>query len=261
MTRTLSPEYLLALADRIDPDKLWSLPQHKADQFTPEDQDRMWAGISLRRFASGRTEALRRMEKGREFMRGFKLTGPDNMSTDRFGCGTQAWHHAVNQYSDRLRKDAKAGTTSPVPTELHRQSVRSAHDKSMMMYLAMRLSSEVSRMILLFERERTTGMPQQVKFCAHDPAPPVALPDNHLKCNLGVACRSCPHLAALEASDMTPEAKDEAKAWTCATHILLEANPAHGVPYIETFLSDKSDAAFNDRMARSFGAEFPGDEA
>ncbi len=47
---------------------------------------------------------------------------------------------------------------------------------------------------------------------------------------------------------MTNEAKDEAKAWTCATHILTECeNPQ----YIEGFLYDKSDIAFNDRMLRS----------
>jgi hypothetical protein len=66
-----------------------------------------------------------------------------------------------------------------------------------------------------------------------------------------------PALQAIEAApDMTNEAKDEAKAWTCATHVLLSSE-------VDTFfdggfLHDKSDAAFNERMARSFmDAELP----
>jgi hypothetical protein len=51
---------------------------------------------------------------------------------------------------------------------------------------------------------------------------------------------------------MTPEAKDEAKAWTCATHFLLESKPD---VYFEGILRDKGDDAFDAQLAASFGAE------
>ena len=52
---------------------------------------------------------------------------------------------------------------------------------------------------------------------------------------------------------MTPEAKDEAKAWTCATHFLLESKPD---VFFESILRDKSDDAFEARLIESFAAEY-----
>lgn len=118
------------------------------------------------------------------------------------------------------------------------------------LYDAKKISDEVPRMILLFELERTTGLPQSFKMCGHDPRPAKQLKDNHLRCALGKECRKCEYLDAIDRSkEMTPEAKDEAKAWTCATHFLLESKP--GV-YFETILREKSDDEFDARMAASF---------
>jgi hypothetical protein len=49
---------------------------------------------------------------------------------------------------------------------------------------------------------------------------------------------------------MTLEAKDEAKAWTCATHFLLESKPD---VWFESILRDKGDDAFDDQLVASFG--------
>ena len=49
---------------------------------------------------------------------------------------------------------------------------------------------------------------------------------------------------------MTNEAKDEAKAWTCATHILLESKTDR---YFEQFLRDKTGDAFDAQMFSSLG--------
>lgn len=70
---------------------------------------------------------------------------------------------------------------------------------------------------------------------------------------VGQECRKCPHLAAIDRSAMTPEAKDEAKAWTCATHFLLESDAD---VFMEQILFDKSDDAFNARLVESFAAEY-----
>jgi hypothetical protein len=117
----------------------------------------------------------------------------------------------------------------------------------------MKISDEVPRMVLLFQYERERGMPTSYKMCGHDPRPATPLPDNHLRCGLGQECRKCEYLAAIDRSErMTPEAKDEAKAWTCATHFLLESQPD---VFFDGILRDKSDDAFDDRLAASFGAE------
>ena len=172
-----------------------------------------------------------RQPQGAMYIRGYKLERHDGGTYGR-GCGSGEWHRAINTYSDAERAAGR-----PWPR---------------MMYIAKLVADEVPRMILLFEQERK-GLPTHYKMCAHDPSPATPLPDNHLRCHLGVECRACPHLAAIEANDRMPvEAKDEAKAWTCATHILLESKPD---VYIEEMLYDKSKAAFDERMARSLGAE------
>jgi hypothetical protein len=138
--------------------------------------------------------------------------------------GTSAWHSALNGQG--------IGNQAP-------------H----WMYTAKMVADEVPRMILLFEQERR-GLATHYKMCGHDPRPATPLPDNHLRCELGKECRKCPFLARIEAKeDMTNQAKDEAKAWTCATHILLESKPER---YFEQFLRDKGDDAFHARMLSSF---------
>jgi len=224
----MSPEEIEALANRIDHEELWRVSPLETDKLTPEQQDRMWAGVFLRRHANARLEVLRELQKGREYIRGFKLERADDLSTDRRGCGTNEWHRALNG----------EGIDDQAPH---------------WMYTAKMISDEVPRMILLFEYERTGRLGSSYKMCGHDPRPATLLPDNHLYCALGKQCRKCPFLARIEANErMTPEAKDEAKAWTCATHVLLERKPED---YMETILRDKSDDAFESRLVASFAAE------
>jgi len=224
----MNPEKLEALANRIDYEELWRRPGMERDSMTDEQRDRLDAAVNLRRYAHDRGVVLKALEEGREYMRGYKFTRVDDFSTDRRGCGTSGWHGALNGQG--------IGNQAP-------------H----WMYTAKMISDEVPRMILLFERERTTGLATSFKACGHDPRPATPLLDNHLYCALGKQCRKCPFLARIDTDErMTPEAKDEAKAWTCATHVMLESKPED---YMETILRDKSDDAFDQRLIASFAAE------
>ena len=222
----MTPDQLYALAERIDPKKLWQ--RGPFDQtMTAEERDARDAAVNLRRYASELGIANKKRAEGAMYIRGYKLERHDGGTYGR-GCGTLDWHRAVNAFADAERMACR--------------------DWPSFMYTAMTVADEVPRMILLFEQERK-GLPTHYKMCAHDPAPATPLPDNHFRCALGVECRKCPHLAAIEASPhMTNEAKDEAKAWTCATHILIESD---GTEHYEGFLRDKSDDAHDDRVARN----------
>lgn len=228
-----TPEELEALANRIDHEELWRWPGMDRDKMTPEQRDRLMAGVYLRRYARDRGTMLEQLKEGAEYMRGMRLERA-NRGTDQRGCGDRAWHVACNAESDRLRALASGKWPN-------------------VLYSARKISDEVPRMVLLFQYERERGMPTSFKMCGHDPRPATPLPDNHLRCALGQECRKCEYLAAIDRSEqMTPEAKDEAKAWTCATHFLLESNPD---VYFEGILRDKGDNAFDARLAASFGAE------
>lgn len=227
----MTPEQLEALANRIDYEELWRRPGMKRDGMTQEQRDRLDAGVNLRRYARARGIVVEHMKQGAQYIRGAKLTRPDShYGPDKRGCGTNDWHQSVSAYNAALHAAGQpwAGW----------------------MYTAIKVADEVSRMILLFEREREDALGDSYKMCAHDPRPATPLPDNHLRCMLGHECRKCPHLAAIDASErMTPEAKDEAKAWTCATHVLLESKLD---TFFESFLRDKSDDAFDARLLESF---------
>jgi len=231
-----TPDELEALADRIDHEELWRRPSIDCDKMTPEQKDRMMAGVYLRRYAHDRGNMLEQLKEGAMYIRGMRLERA-NRGTDQRGCGDSAWHQAINAYADD-------------PQYFPRPTDGSSKDWPRMMHTAKKISDEVPRMVLLFQREREHGMPGSFKMCAHDSGPAKPLPDNHLRCALGQECRKCPHLAAIDRSvRMTPEAKDEAKAWTCATHFLLESPPD---VFVESILRDKSDDAFDERMCRSF---------
>lgn len=47
-----APEELEALANRIDHEELWRWPGMDHHKMTPEQKDRMWAGVYLRQYAS-----------------------------------------------------------------------------------------------------------------------------------------------------------------------------------------------------------------
>lgn len=234
----MKPEELEALANCIDHEELWRRLGMERFDMTPEQQDRLNAGVNLRRYAHDRGTVLEALKQGQQYMRGTKLERC-GMGTDHRGCGTNAWHSAINRFadSDTFKRPDHGGSSKPWPR---------------MMYLAKMVSDEVPRMILLFERERI-GLATHYKMCGLDPSPATPLPDNHLRCALETECRKCPYLAAIEsAPDMSNEAKDEAKAWTCATHILQQSSEDS---YLEQFLRDKGDDAFDDQLASSFGAE------
>lgn len=227
-----TPEELEALANRIDHEELWRWAGMDRDKMTPEQRDRLMAGVHLRRYAHDRGVMLEQLKEGAQYMRGMRLERA-NRGTDQRGCGDHEWHVAINAESDRRREQ---GLEWP-----------------RMMYSAESISDEVPRMVLLFQYERERGMPTHFKMCGHDPRPAKPLPDNHLRCALGHECRKCEYLAAIDRAErMTPEAKDEAKAWTCATHFLLESKPD---VFFEGILRDKGDDAFDERMAASFCGE------
>jgi hypothetical protein len=222
------PEEIEALASRIDHEELWRLSGSDREKMTPEQNDRLMAGVYLRRYAMDYGNMLEQLKEGAQYIRGMRLERA-NRGTHQRGCGDHAWHVACNAESDRLRKEGG--------------------DWPRMMYSAMKISDEVPRMVLLFQLERERGMPDSFKMCAHDPRPATKLTDNHLRCELGQECRKCPYLAAIDRSEkMTPEAKDEAKAWTCATHFLLESDRN---VFFESILHDKRDAAFDAQLAES----------
>jgi hypothetical protein len=226
----VSPDELEALANRIDHEELWRWPGMDHDKMTPEQKDRMLAGVYLRRYASDRGNMLEQLKEGAQYMRGMRLERA-NRGTDQRGCGDHEWHVAINAEADRRRQ---AGDMTPL-----------------FMYSAKKISDEVPRMILLFQYERERGMPSSFKMCGYDPRPALPLPDNHLRCGLGQECRKCEYLSAIDRSErMTLEAKDEAKAWTCATHFLLESKPD---VWFESILRDKGDDAFDDQLVASFG--------
>jgi hypothetical protein len=107
------------------------------------------------------------------------------------------WHVALNRYNRDLRSDSKHW-----------------------MYEAKRAADEVPRLTRLFRLEREGGLRKTHRQCSHQD--PVPVEDNHLTCCLGVECRKCPHLLALDKMKAEPEQIDEAKAWTCMGHILTQ---------------------------------------
>lgn len=107
------------------------------------------------------------------------------------------WHRRINQHS---------------------QHAENLSDWPGFMYHGKQMADEVPRMAMLFMLERTGGLPNVHQQCSHSRPEPV--PDNHLTCCLGVACRECPYLKALDTAVLEPEQIDLAKAWTCAAHIL-----------------------------------------
>ncbi len=123
------------------------------------------------------------------------------------------WHVAVNRHSDEWRKADKEW------------------GEMRFMYEAKRMADEVPRMVMLFRQERENALPQTHQQCSMQA--PVPVKANHLSCCLGVKARECPHLLALEKIERaTPEDVDEAKAWTCAAHIVSQGGDRMGEGYM-----------------------------
>lgn len=100
------------------------------------------------------------------------------------------------------------------------------------MYEAKAAKDEARRLPLLFKMEREAKLPATHQQCSH--SEPVPIPKNELTCCLGMKCAECPHLRALEAAKITPEQLDEAKAWTCVTHILMSGGDHAREGYVMT---------------------------
>lgn len=125
------------------------------------------------------------------------------------------WHAAVVRYHDALWQAVLTANKNVAPRDLWSQ-----HPHHGWMYEARDASVGVERMRQQFASERRAQLPTVLQRCSLSQPEPVA--DNHLRCCLGVDCRDCPHLKALERiHDATPEQVDEVKAWTCLTHILV----------------------------------------
>ena len=121
------------------------------------------------------------------------------------------------------------------------------------MYEAKTMHAEVPRLALLFSMERKGELPSTHRQCSHSPLEEV--PDNHLFCCLGKVCRECPHLKALDLAEISEEEKDEAKAWTCAAHIVSEGGDLAGEGYILTV----EDRMYWDRVYESMAQSDPAD--
>lgn len=124
------------------------------------------------------------------------------------------WHVAINRHSRPQDGDRPDWSTMRF------------------MYEAKTAAQEVPRLARLFKLEREGGLPKTHRHCSHSPLE--AVPENHLTCCLGVKCTKCAFLKALDGAELSPEQIDEAKAWTCATHIIGEGGDTMREGYILT---------------------------
>jgi len=148
------------------------------------------------------------------------------------GTARHPWHVAINRYHEDLRTAGDG-------------------ERRSWMYEAKSLADEVPRLVILFEKERLGLLDKHYKQCSRAEVVPVE--DNRLTCCLGVECRSCPALLALEKAETTPEMIDRAKAWTCAAHILSEGGDVAGEGYLLTV----DDRMFWDRTYASMAGSCP----
>lgn len=117
------------------------------------------------------------------------------------------------------------------------------------MYEAKSAKDEIRRLPYLFKMEREGNLPTEHQQCSRKA--PVPIPKNELTCCLGVKCASCLHLKALEAAKITPEQLDQAKAWTCVTHVLMSGGDHAKEGYILT----TSDRMYWENVYQSMASE------
>lgn len=137
-------------------------------------------------------------------------------------------------------------------------SERHGDDWPRFMYDGKTCADELPRMVILFRLEREAKLTKTHQQCSHCEPEPVK--DNHLTCCLGTECRKCPFLLALETADLKPEQIDQAKAWTCAAHILSKGGDVAGEGYLLTV----DDRMYWDRLhanlASAYGMDDGGEE-
>jgi hypothetical protein len=121
------------------------------------------------------------------------------------------------------------------------------------MYEAKTAAGESERLPKLFERERLGMLSKVFRPCACCSNGKHVV-DNHLTCCMGIECRKCPHLLALDAcTDLTPEQIDTMKSWTCIGHILSKG----GDPMNEGYILTVDDRMFWDRVFESLASSGP----
>lgn len=136
-----------------------------------------------------------------------------------------AWHVAINE---RSRAMQAAGEEFP-------------H----WMYDAKKTAQEVPRMALVFRMEREGKLAKVFRRCGCC-SDKKHIAENYTTCALGVKCRECPHLLALDKAELAPEERDWVKAWTCAGHIL-----SSGDVFCDGFIATVDDAMYWDSVMES----------
>jgi hypothetical protein len=122
------------------------------------------------------------------------------------------WHVALNRFNEVRRESGEEF--------LH------------WIYTAKSARAEMPRLANLFKLEREMALPKIHQQCSMSEPEPIR--DNHLSCCLGVKCAECPFLAMIETAQLSDEQKDEAKAWTCVTHIISEGGDQCGEGFVLT---------------------------
>ena len=125
-----------------------------------------------------------------------------------------SWHYAINEHNG----GAKEGSVN--------------FDEMKFMYDAKHAAEEVPRLAALFQMEREGKLTKVHRQCSHSEAQPVE--NNHLSCCLGVKCKECPHLQALDKTSCSPKSKDWIKSWTCVAHILSKGGDLAGEGFLMT---------------------------
>lgn len=88
------------------------------------------------------------------------------------------------------------------------------------MYKAKKVAAAIPYMTHYFMQERTDSLPKVHKQCSCSHSKSQEVVNNHLTCALGIKCKKCEYLLALEKADLLVEKIDEAKAWTCCMHMV-----------------------------------------
>lgn len=151
------------------------------------------------------------------------------------------------------RKPYRAGFDHRWHVAINAHAQAAGFDGMRFMYEAKTLFQEVPRLRLLFAMERAKTLPTehvQCRMCSPSPQPVV---DNKLTCCLGVVCRECPHLLAIESGDLSDDEKNLAKAVTCATHIVSEGGDVAN----EGFITTDEDRMFWEGVYRSLSQPEP----
>lgn len=141
---------------------------------------------------------------------GRDLSG-DRESKEKRGPDRHEWHVAINK---------------------HNSGAMGTRRFASWMYDGMKMHTEIPRMtrLLLIDGEQVSNG------------------RNRLSCCLGVPCNACEHLKALDSMrGATAEEIAEAKAWTCASHIVRDG----GDPMNEGYFVTPSDRAFWDKVCES----------